>query len=195
MICGGTPGCLFAQLPHAKQPLLSPSPNHTMVQPSPSLRLQRWTRSKAPPLRCKLSSNLKWPALKVSLSAAKPLSKLLPHQAHGYWAMLGHHPTSCHAVFSPIPLPQNGYKVLLAQWAVCLLKPCHGLLSCFLWKNYRMVWFGRNLKPTQFQPPHPGQGCHPPDQAAQISTQPGLESPQIRNTHSFSGQLVPAASS
>lgn len=161
MICGGTPGCLFAQLPHATQPLLSPSPNHTMVQPSPSLRLQRWTRPKAPPLRCKLSSNLKWPALKVSLSAAKSLSKLLPHQAHGYWAMPGHHPTSCHAVFSPIPLPQNGYKVLLAQWAVCLLKPCHGLLSCFLWKNYRMVWFGRNLKAYPVSTPPPRAGLPP----------------------------------
>lgn len=59
-----------------------------------------------------------------------------------------------------------------------------------LFHDYRITeWLRLNgpLSPPSSKPLH-GQGCPPPDRAAQGPVQPGLECLQEWNTHSFSGQ-------
>ena len=53
-----------------------------------------------------------------------------------------------------------------------------------------MAWVARDLKDHPVPCPYHGQGCHPPDQAAQSPIQPGLEYFQGRGTHNLSGKLV-----
>lgn len=54
-----------------------------------------------------------------------------------------------------------------------------------------MAQVERNLKDSLVPIRCQGQGCHLLDQAAQNSTQPGLELFQDWGSHSFSGQSLP----
>jgi len=61
-------------------------------------------------------------------------------------------------------------------------------------QNHRIVEWPEMKRTTmimQFQPPYRGQGCQPPDQAAQSHIQSGLECPQGWGIHNLSGQLAP----
>lgn len=93
------------------------------------LRLQRWTRSKASSLRSKLSSNLKWSALKVFHCQLQNLSL---NCSHSRPVGTEQRPVSIqpHAMLCF----HTSLYLLQAQWTLCLLQPCHGLLSsfCFL---------------------------------------------------------------
>mgnify|MGYP001857295965 CR=1 FL=1 len=65
-----------------------------------------------------------------------------------------------------------------------------GHFSSFLGPGVYEVHWTSNLKSMQPQTSYCGQGCLPPDQAAQGSIQPGLEHPQGWGICSFFGQLV-----
>ena len=52
-----------------------------------------------------------------------------------------------------------------------------------------MAWDGCDLKYHLIAAPCCGQGCYPPDQAAQGPIQPGLEHLQEQGIHNYSGQL------
>jgi len=57
-------------------------------------------------------------------------------------------------------------------------------------ENHGMAWVGRKLKDHPVSIPCHGQGCQPPEQAAQSHIQPGLECLQGWGIHSLSGQPV-----
>lgn len=116
------------------QPPHSLGLDHTLAEPFPSLKLQRWTSSAVALLRCKLPSSLKCPALGVSLLAAISVPQLLPQEACGYWAIPRHHLTSCNAQCIQPSLTPNMNKGLrclpsidVPQVALSLLLV---LLSC-----------------------------------------------------------------
>jgi len=54
-----------------------------------------------------------------------------------------------------------------------------------------VAWIGRDLRAHPLPNPCHGQGCHPPDQAAQCPIQPGLEPLLGWGICSFSGQPAP----
>lgn len=67
-----------------------------------------------------------------------------------------------------------------------------GLTDSGIKKNHRMPQARSDFKDHPV-PPHTchRQSCHPPDQAAQIPSQSGLECPQRWRIHNISGQRAP----
>lgn len=118
--------------PMHTQPPCSLGLDHTVVEPFPSLRLQRWTNSAIALPRCKLPSSLKWSALRVSSLAAIHIPQLLPQEACGYWAVPDTiWPRVMPSAFSP-PWPQNMNKGLICLPSITVPQVALSLLLLLL---------------------------------------------------------------
>ena len=73
-----------------------------------------------------------------------------------------------------------------------ILKLMYLFMDIIIEQNNRTTYVGSDLKGHPVPTPCHGQGCYPPDQAAQGPIQPGLEHVQRWDMPSFAGQPPPA---